>query len=46
VTADYSLVFGAPDEAGLLRFLCEERAFSRDRVLAAIERMRTPRLFG
>ena len=46
VTADYSLAFGTPDEAGLVRFLCDERAFSRDRVLAAIDRTRTPRLFG
>jgi flap endonuclease-1 len=47
VTSDYVLRFRAPDEGGLLRFLCEERAFSRDRVLAAIARMhRPPGLFG
>jgi flap endonuclease-1 len=45
VTSDYALGFGAPDEGGLLRFLCEERGFSRERVQTAIERMRQPRLF-
>jgi flap endonuclease-1 len=42
VTSDYALRFRAPDEGGLLRFLCEERGFSRDRVLAAIARMHRP----
>ena len=27
-----------PDVAGILRFLCEEREFSRDRVQAALDR--------
>jgi flap endonuclease-1 len=46
VTSDYALRFREPDEAGLLRFLCDERGFSRDRVLAAIVRTRRPpRLF-
>jgi flap endonuclease-1 len=40
VTSDYALRFGAPDERGVLRFLCDERGFSRDRVLAAIDRLR------
>jgi flap endonuclease-1 len=40
VTSDYALAFGEPDEPGLLRFLCDERGFSRDRVLAAVERLR------
>jgi hypothetical protein len=38
VTSDYALRFGAPDESGLLRFLCQERGFSRERVLAAVAR--------
>jgi flap endonuclease-1 len=47
VTSDYTLRFGAPDEAGLVRFLCDQRGFARDRVLAAIGRMRRPLdLFG
>lgn len=40
VTDEYEVRFGEPDEDGLVRFLCEERAFSRPRVLAALERMR------
>ena len=32
VTTDYALAFGAPDQDGLVRFLCEDRGFSRDRV--------------
>jgi flap endonuclease-1 len=38
VTDDYALERTPPDEAGLVRFLCEERAFSRDRVDAALAR--------
>jgi flap endonuclease-1 len=40
VTADYSIDFREPDEDAVIRFLCEERAFSRVRVVAALERMR------
>lgn len=40
VTSDYALRAGTPDEAGVIRFLCEERRFSEKRVTAAVERMR------
>jgi flap endonuclease-1 len=40
VTASCEIELGAPDEPGLVRFLCEERAFARERVEAAIGRMR------
>jgi flap endonuclease-1 len=40
VSTDYALAFGEPDEPGLLRFLCDERGFSRQRVAAALERLR------
>jgi len=38
VTDDYSIEFRAPDRDGIIRFLCEDREFSRDRVTAAISR--------
>jgi flap endonuclease-1 len=38
VSSDYALERREPDEAGLVRFLCEERAFSEQRVRAALER--------
>jgi flap endonuclease-1 len=38
VTDDYSVEFTAPDREGILRFLCDEREFSRERVTAAINR--------
>jgi flap endonuclease-1 len=38
VTDDYSIEFTAPDCDGIIRFLCEEREFSRERVTAAINR--------
>jgi flap endonuclease-1 len=38
VTDDYSIEFTAPDPDGIVRFLCEQREFSRDRVAAALER--------
>jgi flap endonuclease-1 len=41
VTEAYELRAGEPDADGVVRFLCEERAFSRPRVLAALARMRT-----
>jgi flap endonuclease-1 len=40
VTTTYELSAGTTDEAGLIRFLCEERRFSEKRVTAAVERMR------
>jgi flap endonuclease-1 len=45
VTTDYAVRFGEPDEAGIVRFLCEERAFGRERVMAALGRMRQRSLF-
>jgi flap endonuclease-1 len=38
VTDTYVLEAGACDADGVVRFLCEEHAFSRDRVTAALER--------
>ena len=46
VVSDYALRFNEPDEPGLFRFLCDERGFSRDRVQAAIGRMRASPLFA
>ncbi len=40
VTDDYRLERRPPDEEGLLRFLCDERDFSRRRVRSAIDRLR------
>ncbi len=40
VTGNYELLFRGLDEAGLRKFLCEERGFSTDRVNLAIGRMR------
>jgi flap endonuclease-1 len=40
VTEDYAVRFGEPDEGAAVRFLCEERGFGRERVLAAFERLR------
>jgi flap endonuclease-1 len=46
VTDDYELQFGEPDVDNVIRFLCEEHQFSRDRVTAALERaFPPPRLF-
>jgi len=45
VSTDYAVHFGEPDEAGVLQFLCDERAFGRERVQAALERMRQRPLF-
>jgi flap endonuclease-1 len=39
VSEDYTIAFRAPDEEGVLRFLTDAREFSRDRVLAALQRM-------
>jgi flap endonuclease-1 len=38
VRDDYDITFGACDVDGVVRFLCEERIFSRDRVMGALER--------
>jgi len=38
VTDDYTIQFGEPDVDGVIKFLCEERIFSRERVTAALER--------
>lgn len=39
VTDDYKLDWGKPDTAGILSFLCGERNFNREKVLAAIAKM-------
>src|SRR5438093_2548293 len=38
VTDDYSIEFTPPDLDDVVRFLCDERIFSRERVMAALER--------
>jgi flap endonuclease-1 len=38
VTDNYSVDFVPPDREGIIRFLCDEREFSRERVTAALER--------
>ena len=38
VTDDYSIAFGDPDRDGIVRFLCDERQFSRGRVEDALDR--------
>jgi flap endonuclease-1 len=38
VTDSYSVRFAPPDRDGILRFLCDEREFSKERVAAALER--------
>jgi len=35
---DYDIQFASPDIDGVVRFLCDEREFSRERVTAALER--------
>lgn len=46
VTDDYQVAFAEPDIDGVIKFLCEERQFSRERVTAALERaFPPPRLF-
>ena len=46
VTDDYQIEFGDPDVDGVVRFLCEERQFGRERVTDALERaFPPPRLF-
>ena len=38
VTGQYDLVSTPPDREAIVRFLCDEHAFGRERVEAAIER--------
>jgi flap endonuclease-1 len=38
VIEHYSVSFTQPDREGIVRFLCDEREFSKDRVTAALER--------
>jgi flap endonuclease-1 len=38
VSDDYDIFFRPPDLDGIVRFLCDEREFSRERVKAALER--------
>jgi hypothetical protein len=38
VTGDYAIHFWPPDLDGIVRLLCDEREFSRERVTAALER--------
>jgi flap endonuclease-1 len=38
VTEDYQTEFAKPDWDGIIRFLCDEREFSRERVTAALKR--------
>ena len=46
VTDHYEVEFREPDQDGVIRFLCEEHQFSRDRVMAALARAFPPsRLF-
>lgn len=42
VTDDYTIAFRDPDPDGIVRFLCDERAFSRARVTDALERAFPP----
>ena len=46
VTDDYQVEFAAANVDGIVRFLCDNRQFARDRVVAALERsFPPPRLF-
>ena len=46
VTDDYKIEFTDPDVDGVVKFLCDERQFSRERVSSALERaFPPPRLF-
>src|SRR5262245_47202854 len=38
VTDNYAVTFASPDRDGIIRFLCDEREFSKERVTAALER--------
>jgi flap endonuclease-1 len=43
VTDDYAIEFREPDTDGVVRFLCGEHQFSRERVASALERAFPPR---
>jgi flap endonuclease-1 len=43
VTDEVAIEFGDPDLDGVVRFLCDERQFSRDRVTDALARAFPPR---
>jgi flap endonuclease-1 len=43
VTEDVTIVFGTPDFDGIIRFLCDEREFSRERVQSALDRAWPPK---
>ena len=48
VTGDYEIEFRPPDVNGIVRFLVDEREFSRERVMAALKRtyeLGAPKLF-
>ena len=46
VTGHYDITFGQCDVDGVIRFLCDDHAFGRDRVIAALDRaFASPRLF-
>jgi flap endonuclease-1 len=45
VTDDYAVAPRAHDLDGVVRFLCDERAFGRERLMAALERAFSRRLF-
>src|SRR5262249_4636222 len=46
VTSEFSVIASEPDLDGIVRFLCDEREFSRERVIAALDRaFRKPTLF-
>jgi flap endonuclease-1 len=46
VTDDYTIEFGEPDVDGIVRFLCDDRQFSRERITDALDRaFPRPRLF-
>ena len=42
VTDDYTIDFVEPDPDGIVRFLCDERQFSRERVTDALARAFPP----
>jgi flap endonuclease-1 len=46
VTDDYTITFAPCDRQGVIRFLCEEHAFGRDRVVAALDRAASGGLFN
>jgi flap endonuclease-1 len=46
VTSEYAIEFRPPEADGIVRFLCDERQFGRERVVAALDRaFRGPALF-